>query len=270
MSVSLYFGLPGCGKTSILTQMAVHEASLIKMGQSRYSCVITNVPISCEGVYYTEDFSWFGKQYVKGALYLIDEATLLWDSREYKVFVKGMVKGFVLHRHTHNDIVLFVQIWNRIDKTIRDICDKVYYVHKGAIFKKLSYSNHIPYSILFPDSGSDSYGDILMGYKKCSFFQRCFSFRLYRPFVYGYYDSFWIPEDMSPKPLSDFDRFWEHSLKEGHPMPKWEKLLARCAPKTPIGADGSSDQEENEVSVPSFEEFLELCGVGQSDNQEVH
>lgn len=229
MAVSLYFGLPGCGKTSMLTEIAVSEAYKIKMGQSRYTKVITNVPIECEGVYYCDDFSWLGSYYVKGALYLIDEATLLFDSREYKVFAKGLVKGFVLHRHTHNDIIVFVQIWNRIDKTIRDICDRVYYIHKGVLFRSISYCNHIPYSIMFPDASSNNYGDIVMGYKNCSIFQRVFSKRLYRPFVYDYYDSFWIPDDMKPLPEGKLDAFWQHNAAASLPYPKtfYDKLLDR-------------------------------------------
>lgn len=216
MAISLYFGLPGCGKSSTLTQIAVDESYKIKMGQSRYSCVITNIPINCEGVYYHQDMNWIGTHYVKGALILIDEATLLYDSREYKVFAKSLTKGFVLHRHTMNDIILFVQIWDRVDKTIRDICDRVYYVHKGAIFRSISYINHIPYSILFPDSGSNSYGDIVMGYKKCSFGQRLISKRLYRKFYYGYYDTYWLPDDMKPLPNGILKELWK---TEGHHIP---------------------------------------------------
>ena len=216
MAISLYFGLPGCGKSSTLVHLAVDESYKIKMGQSRYSCIITNVPIKCEGVYFHNNLDWIGEYYVKGALILIDEATLLYDSRQYKAFAKSLTKGFVLHRHTENDIVLFVQIWDRIDKTIRDICDRVYYVHKGALFRSVSYVNHIPYSILFPDSGSNSYGDIVMGYKKCSLFQRLVSKRLYRKFYYGYYDSYWIPDDMKPLPTGVLTPLWE---TEGHHTP---------------------------------------------------
>lgn len=216
MAVSLYFGLPGCGKTSLLVQTAVSEAYKIKMGSSAYSCVITNVPINCEGVYYCNDFNWLSEHYVLGALILIDEATISFDSREYKVFAKGLVRSFVLHRHTKNDIVLFAQIWNRVDKTIRDICDRVYYLHKGVIFRQITYCNHIPYSILFPDPQNNSYGDILMGYRKCSFLSRVFSKRLYRKFVYGYYDTYWIPEDLTPLPNGIL---MQHSDVSGHYIP---------------------------------------------------
>lgn len=248
MAISLYFGLPGCGKTSLATQLCVDESYKIKMGQSRYSCVITNVPINCEGVYYCEDFSWFGQHYVQGALYVIDEATLLFDSRQYKVFATGLVKGFVLHRHTKNDIVVLVQIWNRIDKTIRDICDRVYFVHKGVLFKSISYINHIPYRILFPDEGSNNCGDIIMGYQKCSFFQRLFSKRLYRPYYYGYYDTYWIPEDMTPLPNGILNPLWQ---QEGHFIPpsSLDKSLIRLSSlldKFPVPAPSEPTTEEDE------------------------
>lgn len=226
MAVTLCFGLPGAGKTSVASQICVDEAYKIKMGQSNYSCVITNAPISCEGVYYCSDFSWFGKYYVEGALYVIDEATLLWDSRNYKVFATGLVKGFVLHRHTKNDVIIFVQIWNRLDKTIRDICDRVYYLHKGVIFRCLTYMNRIPYHILFPDDG-DNAGDIVMGYKRCSFWGRIFSKRLARKYYYNYFDSFWIPDDMKPLPIQNLDKFWEHSTAPKYPPDLLDKTRNR-------------------------------------------
>lgn len=216
MAVSLYFGLPGAGKTSIATQICVDESYKIKMGISRYSCVITNCPVTCEGVLFSNDFSFLGTHYVKGALYVIDEATLLWDSRNFKVFAKNLVKGFVLHRHTKNDVIVMVQIWNRLDKTIRDICDRVYYLHKGAVVRQLTYCNRIPYSILFPDNG-DNAGDIVMGYKKCPWYMKIFSKRLWRPSYYKYFDSFWIPDDMTELLPYVFDSYWDHSDQNNNP-----------------------------------------------------
>lgn len=224
MAITLMFGLPGAGKTSVCSQIAVDESYRIKMGKSRYTSIITNAPISCEGVYKSDDFSWLGDYYVPGALILIDEATLLWDSRNYKAFAKNLVKAFVLHRHTKNDVIVFVQIWNRLDKTIRDICDKVYYLHKGALAKNVTYCNLIPYHILFPESG-DSAGDIVMGYKKCSFFRRAISKRLYRPLYYKYFDSFWIPDDMIELNVETFDAFWIHSTVNGMPTDNMDRFL---------------------------------------------
>lgn len=246
MAVSLYFGLPGCGKTSLLVQLAVSESYKIKMGTSAYTCVVTNVPIMCEGVYFCKDFNWLENHYCEGALILIDEATISFDSRNYTVFARGLVRSFVLHRHTKNDIILFAQIWNRVDKTIRDICDRVYYLHKGVLFKSITYCNHIPYSILFPDPQNNSYGDILMGYKKCSFWQRVFSKRLYRKYVYGYYDTYWLPDDISPLPNGILQHL---SDTEGHHVPElgFDKVLTfvgRFLPLASTFSEESSSEEE--------------------------
>lgn len=217
MAITLIFGLPGSGKTTSASQVCVDEAYKIKMGQSRYKEVITNAPITCEGVYKTNDFSWLGEYYREGALMVVDEATLLWDSRNYKVFAKNLVKGFVLHRHTKNDVIIYVQIWNRLDKTIRDICDRVYFAHKGVLFKNITYLNHIPYRILFPESG-DNAGDIVMGYQRCGFFARLTSKRIYRPYYYPYFDSYWIPEDMKKLPDHALEKFWLRSDAPRQPL----------------------------------------------------
>lgn len=277
MAITLMFGLPGAGKTTVASQICVDEAYKIKMGQSNYTCVLTNAPITCEGVYYCDNFDWLGTSYVKGALIVIDEATLLWDSRNYKLFAKNLVKGFVLHRHTHNDVVVFVQIWNRLDKTIRDICDKVYYLHKGVLFNKITYMNHIPYHILFPEDGNNA-GDIVMGYKKCSFWQRVFSKRLYRPLYYDYFDSFWIPPDMTElKPDEEeeiFNKFWldhpESPLwNERHqriecPLSLFDKLLSR------LGGFGSCRkyEEYQNLDPELLKKYRHSIGADQFDEDE--
>lgn len=209
MAVSLYFGLPGCGKTSLLVEMALSELNLINMGKSRYRCIVTNVPIRAEGVYFVSDFSWLGKYDFSNALCLIDEASLEFDNRDHKTFSFENKLFFLMHRHFMVDICLFVQQWDAVDKKIRVITDRVYYVHKGAIFKKLSYVNRIPYGIIIPDkkdTNSDKYGEIVQGYHRGSIFQRMFSKRLWRPIIYKYYDSFYVPS-LPPLPKHLFKEF---------------------------------------------------------------
>lgn len=197
MAISLYFGLPGCGKTSLLVQMALSESYNIKMGFSKYRCIVTNVPIRADGVYYVKDFSWLGTYDFNNSLCLIDEASLEFDNRDHKSFGFGNKMFFLMHRHFKVDVCLFVQQWDAVDKKIRVITDRVYYVHKGGIFKSISYCNRVPYGIIIPskkDTNSDKYGEIVQGYHRGSILNRLFSKRLWRKCVYKYYDTFYVPQ----------------------------------------------------------------------------
>ena len=42
------------------------------------------------------------------------------------------ISFFLLHRHYKSDIIIFTQQWDGLDKRIRVITDRVYYVYKGA------------------------------------------------------------------------------------------------------------------------------------------
>lgn len=209
MSVSLYFGLPGCGKSSLLVEMAMSELHRINTGRSKYSCIVTNVPIRAEGVYFVNDFSWLGKYDFSNALCLIDEASLEFDNRDYKSFSFENKLFFLMHRHFKTDVCCFVQQFDAVDKKIRVITDRVYYVHKGAIFKCLSYVNRIPYGIIIPDkkdTDSEKYGEIVQGYHRGSIFSRMFSKRLFRRVIYKYYDSFYVPQ-LPPIPKGLFKEY---------------------------------------------------------------
>ena len=50
MAVSLYFGLPGCGKTTLMTSMAIKSVR-----SKRYKNVYCNVRISVPGVIYIDN-----------------------------------------------------------------------------------------------------------------------------------------------------------------------------------------------------------------------
>ena len=197
MAVSLYFGLPGSGKTSILVARAILEAKKIKKGKSIYDSVVSNVRIAFPGVNYCTDFSWLGKYSFCNSLLLIDEASLEFDNRDFKNFSSGLKIFFLEHRHFRCDIELYLQQWDAVDKKIRVITQKVFFVHSGALCKSISYANRIPYGILIPKKGeseSEAYGEIVQGYHRGSFLSRLFSWRLWRPSIYKYYDTYSKPD----------------------------------------------------------------------------
>lgn len=100
MAVSLYFGLPGCGKTTLMSAMALKAVK-----GKKYEHVYTNVHLNIEGVTVVKN-EYIGLYNMRDGLLLIDEATLFADNRAYKSFPKHQVEYFLLHRHYNIDIVL--------------------------------------------------------------------------------------------------------------------------------------------------------------------
>lgn len=208
MAISLYFGLPGCGKTTWLTKLALDAVR-----KGKYKHVYTNVHLNIPGVVIIDN-ECIGQYELEDCLLLIDEATLFADSRDFKNFSKGRLEYFLEHRHRNADIVLFTQQWDGVDRKIRVITDRVYYVYKG-FFTGFWFSScwRVPYGILFPDpkKTGEKLGEIVQGYSKPGFFVRLFAKRIYRPKYYKYFDS-WelvrlpdLPQTYTPNPTPDSD-----------------------------------------------------------------
>lgn len=196
--IKLYFGLPGSGKTTLLCKHALN-ASRGNVYQNIYSNTYQTVP----GVTYIPN-NLIGKVDLSNCLLLIDEATLFADNRNYKNFSDVLTQFFMLHRHYKCDINLYTQQWDGVDKKIRVVTDRVYYVHKGFLLGRwLTRAYRIPYGILIPsakDTGSNKYGEIVQGYVKPPFYIRIFGERCWRRKYYEYFDSFECP------PLPEYAR----------------------------------------------------------------
>lgn len=213
MSVSLFFGLPGCGKTTKLAQIAHKFDRLIERDKKRikngkkpicpYSCIYSNVPLSNIINYKLIKFDWLGRYHIENALILIDEATIEVDSRDYKTFKQSTKEFMLLHRHYNCDLVFFTQQWDGIDKKIRVITDRVYYLYKDPLFGMwFTRWYRVPYGIIIPDpkkSDTEKLGEIIQGYCKPNIFIRLFTPPLYRPKYYKYFDS-WEKPSLPPLP----------------------------------------------------------------------
>lgn len=197
MAVSLYFGLPGAGKTTVMCKLMKKAAKA-----KRYDHVYCNVHNTIPGVTYIDN-ECIGMYDLHDALICIDEATLFADSRDYKSFSKNRLTYFLEHRHFNVDIVLFTQQWDGVDRKIRVITDRVYYVYKGTLLGHwFSRAYKVPYGIIIPDPKRDSsekLGEIIQGYCKPGLFARLFGLWAFRPLYYKYFDS-WERPQLPPLP----------------------------------------------------------------------
>lgn len=191
MAVSLYFGLPGCGKTTMMVH--IMQKAIKK---KKYKNIFCNIHTSLPGVTYIDN-DCIGRYDIRDGLICIDEATLFADSRDYKNFSHDRVMYFLEHRHFNVDVILFTQQWDGVDKKIRVITDRVYYVYKGKLLGKwFTRCYQIPYGIIIPDpkkNDGEKLGEIVQGYCKPGLIRRLLSPWLYRPKYYPYFDSWETP-----------------------------------------------------------------------------
>lgn len=124
MSVQIYFGVPGSGKTTYAAKIAYRN---IKKGVKTYS----NVPILGT---YLFDVSDIGRYDFSDADMIIDEASIEYNNRAYKTMSKDAIKWFKLYRHYGiRNIYIFSQSYDDMDITLRRLSDVMYLVKRSLI-----------------------------------------------------------------------------------------------------------------------------------------
>lgn len=228
--ISLYFGLPGAGKSSFITWLIFDY--LIKMDSNKcpyqriYTTCDVNIP---DDRVLLMEYDWLYK-YDLGArsLIILDEAQKDLFSRNYKSFTSVQLALWSQHRRYQYDIITVTQRFDCLDITVRSLTANVYYLKKSQLFPHFSHVYPVGYGIHIPrqkDEDSPHFGEILQGYYRWGIFKRLFHTRFYRKPFYAFYDSFCRPS-YPPIPQELIKRAQRLILpSEPFPITLREKLL---------------------------------------------
>lgn len=175
MSIYGVFGLPGAGKTTVLTCIA--QRSIAGKGFldiPPHKTVFTN--FECSGCFKL-DFDMLGVYDFHDCLILIDEIMLLADSRDYKSFSDDKKYLFSNHRKHHIDIVYCSQGWDDMDRKIRILTTEYFLI-----------KNVWKFTCIQPiERTLDANGKMIDAYRRSGFL----SWRwIYRPKYYRHFDSY--------------------------------------------------------------------------------
>lgn len=197
--ISLLFGLPGSGKSLLLSYIAYRAVNKKKInfhgfhistvgtlsGFKEYETVYTNFP--CEGAYKL-DFEQLGYVDYHNCLMLIDEIQLFADSRNFKNFGDNLKLFFSLHRKFKCDIVMCSQSLSAVDARLRSLTQRLYYI--DSLGKFIRVREIISYF--------DVNKTIQEGYDYAGGFNTKY---FYAPRLYRYNDTFCKIKELDLKPV---------------------------------------------------------------------
>lgn len=186
MSLYLFFGLPGVGKSTLMAKLIYQYSK-----QKKYKNIYCNEFVTIPGVIKINNDD-IGKYDIRDGAVFIDEASLFADNRDFKKFGKEKLQYFVMHRHKNVDVYFFTQYYNGIDLKLRQLCTNVFYMYKPLLtgFWQTKYYR-INYGIMIPSKqDNQKMGEIVEGYSKPTLLQRIFCHRVWRPKYYKYFNSF--------------------------------------------------------------------------------
>lgn len=121
--ISIILGVPGAGKTTILSKIARKS---LKKGKAVYSnCYI-------EGCYIIDSKEDIGKYLIENAVILIDEGGTEYDNRNWKNLSRRIIRFYKMHRHYKCDVYISSQDYD-IDVKLRSLASEIWIVRKSII-----------------------------------------------------------------------------------------------------------------------------------------
>lgn len=234
--VSGIFGLPGVGKSLIcswLAYRAINGKSINVHGFSvgyfnKYQRVYTNFP--CKGAYKL-DFDELGLADYNNCLIVIDEIQLFSDSRNFRNFGENLTWFFTCHRHQRIDVVWCTQHPQAVDKRIRSVTDRLYYLDR-TLFDLLRVREILSYF--------DINGDLKITYEYASGFN---SHYFIPSMLYKYNDTSYTPKTTVVRPAPSV--LWDVS----HETIERLGTIEHQGETVGIYSDGNAYYEDNTDSI---------------------
>lgn len=119
--ISLYFGSPGAGKTTLACKLMRKKKRKYKQFYSNFENTLsTKIVSNCLGNVTPKPKS----------LVVIDEAGIDFNNRDFKSFPKHCISWFKLHRHYKCDVIVLSQSWDDTDITIRRLATELWYIKR--------------------------------------------------------------------------------------------------------------------------------------------
>lgn len=206
MAFTLYFGAPGCGKTTLACKLLfdARRKNAYEYYYANFETSLANY-VSLKGL-----GEW---SFPPNSLIIIDESGIEYNSRKYKALPVETIEWFKTHRHYTCDVIFISQSWEDNDCTIRRLYSDLYLVKKLFCFTLVRR--------IYPRVDIDkNTHQIIYAYKFGSIFGNLVganNFRLFcRNWYYRYFDSFSVNPKVTileGKKMPSLDLPFLHSLR---------------------------------------------------------
>lgn len=193
-----YTGMPGSGKTYALVQRA-HKAML----QGRQ--VFANFPL--KGTYQISLDDICTYQFPEDCVVLIDEAGRWFNSREWKDLPHEVFDLFTMHRHVKMDLFIAVQSFARIDKSLREVVELVYWATNRG---------YLPYHKYYGYYDLEKLGSMKKDHHVMHIVWKSKRLR-------NYYDTFSMKEKFAHKPFVPLVKWSDRDLTTKEKINLWFK-----------------------------------------------